>query len=58
MEREKADKIIEELRKCEDIALTNFRVEREKINGKQEGYQNAMFQARKIVSDFIEEDKQ
>ena len=58
MDKEKAKEIIEKLRDCEDIALTNFRVEREKINGKQEGYQNAMFQARKIVSDFIEEDKQ
>lgn len=49
----KADEIINKLRDCEDIALTNFRVEREYINGKQEGYQEAMFKARSIIQDYI-----
>ena len=49
----KADEIISKLRECEDIQLNNFRVEREKINGMQEGYQLAMMKARQIISEYI-----
>ena len=57
MDREKANEIIDKLKDYEDIALINFRIEREKINGKQEGYQDAMFQARSIIREFTDEDK-
>lgn len=54
----KMEEIINKLRKCEDIQLHNFRVEREKINGMQEGYQLAMEKARDIVRQYMKEDKQ
>ena len=56
MELEKVEEFIEKLRECEDVALSRFRSEREKINGKQEGYQEAMFAARTIIREFIEKE--
>ena len=50
----KDDEIINKLRDCEDNALTNFRVERERINGKQEGYQEAMAKAREVIREILE----
>ena len=58
MDREKANEIIEKLKDCEDIELMNFKAEKEKVNGKQEGYQEAMLDARRIIREFIEENKQ
>lgn len=57
MDREKANKIIERLRDCEDLELSNLKAEREKIDGKQEGYQKAMFELRAIIREFIKEEK-
>ena len=51
--KEYANKIIDKLRDCEDNALSNFRAERERINGKQEGYQEAMSQARSIIVEVL-----
>lgn len=53
----KMEDIINKLRNCEDLQLHNFRVEREKINGMQEGYQLAMEKAREIVQRYTKEDK-
>lgn len=41
--------IINKLRDREDNELTNFRVARAEINAKQEGYQEAMADARSII---------
>ena len=54
----KADRIIDDLRTNEDILLSDLRAERERINGKQEGYQEAMFNARMIITNHLKEDKQ
>lgn len=50
----KADEIINKLRDCEDIRLSSFRAEREKIIGMQEGYQLAMEQARQVIREMEE----
>ena len=51
------EEIINKLRDCEDIQLNRFRVDRERINGMQEGYQLAMEKARDIVREYMKEDK-
>lgn len=50
----KANEIINKLRECEDIQLSIFRAEREKINGMQEGYQVAMMKARQVIQEHID----
>ena len=52
-----ADRSINELRNNEDILLSNLRAERERINGKQEGYQKAMFDARTIIRNYLKEEQ-
>lgn len=52
------EEIINKLRECEDIQLSDFRAEREKINGMQEGYQLAMLKAREVIRECMKEDKQ
>ena len=54
----KADRIIDDLRTSEDIVLSDLRAERERINGKQEGYQEAMFNARTVIINYLKEDNQ
>ncbi len=52
------EEIINKLKYCEDIQLNRFRVDREKINGMQEGYQLAMEKARDVVREYMrKEDK-
>lgn len=51
------EEIINKLRECENIQLSNFRAEREKINGMQEGYQLAMEKARVVIREYMKEDK-
>ena len=54
----KVDRIIDDLITSEDIVLSDLRAEREKINGKQEGYREAMFNARTVIINYLKEDKQ
>ena len=51
------DEIINRLRNREDNELTNFRVARAEINAKQEGYQEAMEDARDIIREVLKENE-
>lgn len=51
------EEIIKQLSECEDIQLSEFRANRERINGMQEGYQLAMSKARNIIRDCMKEKK-
>lgn len=54
----KADRIINDLINNEDMLLNNLRAERKELDGKQQGYQEAMFKARIIITNHLKEDKQ